>query len=148
MSYEPAFRGFSKVSGYAEIWDETDTKKLEQSGWRTGTNENAYSTDTLIGNWNEQRFDVTYISKRRSLPSQYDHCYETTSRKDYTNHHHSKPTITATHPTATVPKAFPGHQPFLDPQHVQVQSQQFMSTAMEAFGTPSSKCSVLPKKSV
>lgn len=122
MSYEPAFRGFSKVSGYAEIWDETDTKKLEQSGWRTGTNENAYSTDTLIGNWNEQRFDVTYISKRRSLPSQvrpafmtaqfathlgmglgvqYDHCYETTSRKDYTNHHHSKPTITATHPTVT-----------------------------------------------
>lgn len=70
MSFKPGFRGFSKVSGYAEIWDETDTKKLEQSGWRTGTNESAYSTDTLIGNWNEQRFDVTYISKRRSLPSQ------------------------------------------------------------------------------
>lgn len=70
MSYMPGFHGFSKASGHAELWEETDPKKLEQSGWRTGTNESAYTADTLIGNWNEQRFDVAYISKRRSLPSQ------------------------------------------------------------------------------
>lgn len=151
MSYMPGFHGFSKASGHAELWEETDPKKLEQSGWRTGTNESAYTADTLIGNWNEQRFDVAYISKRRSLPSQYSHCYETTNRKDYINNHQSKAMYTTSvfHSMVTgkAPKAFPGHQSLLDPAQGQLQRQQFTTTAMEAFGASSSShCGVSPKK--
>ena len=67
---QPAFRGFLKASGQAEVWDDTDKKKFDQFGWRTRTNESAFSSDTLIGNWNEERFDVSRLAQPRCLPSQ------------------------------------------------------------------------------
>jgi len=42
-----------------------------------------YSTDVLIGNWNEERFDVKHISQGSALPSQHDHYFETTYKKAY-----------------------------------------------------------------
>ncbi len=42
-----------------------------------------YSDDVLIGNWNEERFDVRHVSESVSLPSQYDHYFETTYKKAY-----------------------------------------------------------------
>lgn len=78
-----AFRGFLKASGQAEVWDDTDKKKFDQFGWRTRTTESAYSSDTLIGNWNEERFDVSKLAQPKRLPSQYDHYFETTYRKTY-----------------------------------------------------------------
>ena len=67
---QPMFSGFLKASGQAEIWDDTDKKKFQQFGWRTTTNESAYSNETLIGNWNEERFDVSKLVEPRPLPSQ------------------------------------------------------------------------------
>ena len=32
--------------------------------------ESSYNTSTLIGNWNEQRFDINRISKPKPIPSQ------------------------------------------------------------------------------
>ena len=67
---QPTFSGFLKASGQAEIWDDTDKKKFQQFGWRTTTNESAYSHKTLIGNWNEERFDVSKLVEAKPLPSQ------------------------------------------------------------------------------
>ena len=65
---QPSFQGFMRATGHAEVWE--DDKKFQQFGWRTTTSESAYSTDTLIGNWNEERFDVQKIAKAKPLPSQ------------------------------------------------------------------------------
>ena len=68
---QPSFQGFMRATGHAEVWE--DDKKFQQFGWRTTTSESAYSTDTLIGNWNEERFDVQKIAKAKPLPSQVIH---------------------------------------------------------------------------
>ena len=66
----PTFHGFLKASGHAEVWDDTDEKKFEQFGWRSTTNESSYSTSTLIGNWNEEKFDIKEMVEGKPLPSQ------------------------------------------------------------------------------
>lgn len=70
MAAQPSFQGFLKASGQAEVWEDVNDKKFKQFGWRTTTNESSYSTKTMIGNWNEECFDVSHISEARPLPSQ------------------------------------------------------------------------------
>ena len=68
---QPTFKGFLQASGHAKIWNGTDDKKLQQLSWGTTTNEGCYSTNTaLIGNWNEDRFDIKEMAKSKTLPSQ------------------------------------------------------------------------------
>ena len=74
------FRGFLKASGQAQSWDDTDKKKASKFGWKTET---AYSTDTLVGNWNEEWFDVSKLSQSTRPLSQYSYCFETTYKKTY-----------------------------------------------------------------
>lgn len=74
------FKGFLKASGQAQVWDHTDNKKSSQLGWKTET---AYSTDTLVGNWNEEWFDVSKMSQSNRPLSQYDHYFETTYKQTY-----------------------------------------------------------------
>ena len=47
-----------------------ENNKFQQFGWRCTTNETGYKSDTLIGNWNEERYDVKYLSKNRPIGSQ------------------------------------------------------------------------------
>ena len=75
MSYAPSqnvmpFVSELRATGHGEVWDHTDEKKLQQFGWRCTKNESSYQTSTLIGNWNEQRFDINRISKPKPIPSQ------------------------------------------------------------------------------
>lgn len=58
-----------RATGHGEVWDPTDEKKLQQFGWRCTNTESSYDTKTLIGNWNEQRFDINRISKPKPIPS-------------------------------------------------------------------------------
>ncbi len=69
-SAHPAFRGFVKASGQAAVWEGGRGGKDGGLGWQTRTNESAFSSDTLIGNWNEERFDVSRLSQPKCLPSQ------------------------------------------------------------------------------
>ena len=59
-----------RATGHGELWDHTDEKKFQQFGWRCTNTESSYNTSTLIGNWNEQRFDINRISKPKPIPSQ------------------------------------------------------------------------------
>lgn len=61
-----------KASGQAAVWEGGKGEKEGGRGlsWQSRTNESAYSSDTLIGNWNEERFDISCISQPKCLPSQ------------------------------------------------------------------------------
>ncbi|XP_066516136.1 UPF0686 protein C11orf1 homolog [Hoplias malabaricus] len=104
-----------RASGQGEVWhDFTDEAKFHQFGWRCSTNENAFSTATLIGNWSEKRFDTRRAKAlRRPLPSQFSHYYETTYSSAY--YKEDKRPVYST--LKTEPRSFPGHQPELDPPH-------------------------------
>ncbi|XP_076969089.1 cilia- and flagella-associated protein 68 isoform X1 [Tamandua tetradactyla] len=98
------------ADGHAEVWtDWNDMSKFFQYGWRCNTNENAYSNRTLIGNWNQERYDLRNIVQPKPLPSQFGHYFETTYDASY-----NKMPI-STHRFKREPHWFPGHQPELDP---------------------------------
>lgn len=64
-----------QATGHGEVWDHTDAKKFTQFGWRCTNRESSYSpTQTLIGNWNEQRFDISTLSQAKTIPSQVNTC--------------------------------------------------------------------------
>ncbi|XP_023410553.1 cilia- and flagella-associated protein 68 isoform X3 [Loxodonta africana] len=59
------------ADGHAEVWtDWNDMSKFFQYGWRCTTDENAYSNRTLMGNWNQERYDLKNIIQPKPLPSQ------------------------------------------------------------------------------
>uniref|UniRef100_A0A5F9DAT1 Cilia and flagella associated protein 68 n=1 Tax=Oryctolagus cuniculus TaxID=9986 RepID=A0A5F9DAT1_RABIT len=59
------------ADGHGEVWtDWTDMSKFFQYGWRCTTNENSYSNRTLMGNWNQERYDLRNIVQPKPLPSQ------------------------------------------------------------------------------
>ena len=109
------------------------TKKFSEYGfgetprnltWKCTTNESCYKSATLIGNWNESRFDVEHASTPKPLPSQFDHYFETTNKASYM-------TQTVQHNNigfSKVQGSFPGHQPkFTEPME---------STVMASYKHP------------
>ncbi|CAH3146765.1 unnamed protein product [Pocillopora meandrina] len=150
-----------RATGHGEVWDHTDEKKLQQFGWRCTNTESSYNTNTLIGNWNEQRFDINRISKPKPIPSQisrksertkssrkylnrnlfdsnlqYNHYFETTYGTGYHAVDRSKVPEALKHLEAREPIAFPGHQPELDPKVLKKQYNSFVTTSRAAFGDP------------
>ncbi|KAK7810810.1 hypothetical protein U0070_019975, partial [Myodes glareolus] len=84
----PHYGSLIYADGHGEVWtDWNSMSKFFQYGWRCSTNENSYSNRTLIGNWNQERYDLKNIVKPKPLPSERE------------------------------PHWFPGHQPELDPPH-------------------------------
>ncbi|XP_061105375.1 UPF0686 protein C11orf1 homolog [Conger conger] len=109
----PPFHYMVQASGQGEVWKGEDSK-FQQYGWRGSTSEDSFSTGTLVGNWSEERSDVCHVSKRRPLPSQFSHYFETTYSSSY-----KKDDKQPFHTTGLKREArsFPGHQPELDPLH-------------------------------
>ncbi|XP_076431467.1 cilia- and flagella-associated protein 68 isoform X3 [Peromyscus maniculatus bairdii] len=67
----PHYGSLIYADGHGEVWtDWTNMSKFFQYGWRCNTNENSYSNRTLIGNWNQERYDLKNIVKPKPLPSQ------------------------------------------------------------------------------
>lgn len=67
----PHYGSLINADGHAEVWtDWNDMSKFSQYGWRCTTNENAYSNRTLMGNWNQERYDLRNIVQPKPLPSQ------------------------------------------------------------------------------
>lgn len=60
-----------KADGHGEVWvDFGPNAKLKQYGWRCTTKEDSYSNKTLLGNWNQERYDLRKLEERKPLPSQ------------------------------------------------------------------------------
>ena len=66
----PNFSGFTQASGQLNLLSESPQEKLNTFGWKVTTNEELYTSDTLIGNWNEERFDLKNLRRPKPLPSQ------------------------------------------------------------------------------
>ncbi|KAM5132270.1 cilia- and flagella-associated protein 68 isoform 2-T2 [Mantella aurantiaca] len=61
-----------KADGHGEVWmDFSPDAKLRQYGWRCTTKEDSYSNKTLLGNWNQERYDLSKLEERKPLPSQF-----------------------------------------------------------------------------
>ncbi|XP_041090984.1 UPF0686 protein C11orf1 homolog isoform X2 [Polyodon spathula] len=63
---EPRFCSTMRATGH----DWGDSDKFQQYGWRCTKKEDACSTRTLIGNWNEEQHDLHSLAQRKPLPSQ------------------------------------------------------------------------------
>ena len=75
----PNFCQMLRASGGGwETWRHADEDiKMHQFGWKSTTDESGYTPGTLIGNWNEERWDIKELMKVKTLPSQVR--YGTTS---------------------------------------------------------------------
>ncbi|XP_037661696.1 UPF0686 protein C11orf1 homolog [Choloepus didactylus] len=84
----PHYGSFINADGHAEVWtDWNDMSKFFQYEWRCTTNENAYLNHTLMGNWNQERYDLRNIMQSKPLPTQYGHYFETTYNASYKKCH-------------------------------------------------------------
>ncbi|KAM9299400.1 cilia- and flagella-associated protein 68 [Gastrophryne carolinensis] len=101
-----------KATGHGEVWlDYGPGAKFKQYGWRCTTKEDSYSNKTLLGNWNQERYDLQKLEERKPLPSQYAHYYESSYSADYLRKNDSS----ARQVFKREPHVFPGHQPELSP---------------------------------
>ncbi|XP_063111816.1 cilia- and flagella-associated protein 68 isoform X1 [Cavia porcellus] len=106
----PHYGSLINADGHGEVWiDWNDTSKFFQYGWRCTTSENSYSNRTLVGNWNQERYDLRNIVQPKPLPSQFQHYFETTYDTSY-----NTKLLLSTHRFKREPHWFPGHQPELD----------------------------------
>uniref|UniRef100_A0A8C3TJC7 Chromosome 11 open reading frame 1 n=1 Tax=Chelydra serpentina TaxID=8475 RepID=A0A8C3TJC7_CHESE len=109
--YNPHHGSLIHATGHAEVWtDWNSTSKFSQYGWRCTTNEDAYSNKTLMGNWNQERYDIRKIAQPKPLPSQYAHYFESIYSSDYNKERHH-----GSRRFKQEPHWFPGHQPELEP---------------------------------
>lgn len=111
-----AFRSMVRgATGGGEVWSHTDENmKMRQFGWRCTNSESLYESGTLIGNWNESRFDLKEIKKNKPLPSQCAHYYTSTQAEAYnTDPLHRQPEDLKLYKDR-LPHAYSIHQPELD----------------------------------
>merc|ERR1739841_36967 len=138
MNHKP----FSDItaSGHGEIYDVTNTDKFKQFGWRCMTNETGYKSDTLIGNWNEERYDVSHVAKSKPITSQFSHYFETTHNADFKTDKkigELPEHVRLLGGVATEPRTFPRHQPELDPPSYKNIYNKLESTSMLTYQDPS-----------
>ncbi|KAL5020017.1 hypothetical protein ScPMuIL_002909 [Solemya velum] len=119
----PHFISMVRASGLAEIWThDHDMEKFGQFGWRCTTKEDAYGNPTLIGNWNERRFDISRMREAKPLPSEHGHYFETTY--DTYNTQPYRVPKELQHLKERHYHSFPGHQPELDSPGIEGRLQQ------------------------
>ncbi|CAI8027662.1 UPF0686 protein C11orf1 homolog [Geodia barretti] len=117
---------------YTKTTWQTKGSESDQVGWlRT---ECAYSPNTLIGNWNEKRFDVSLLSQARPLPSQYNHYFESTYTQSFSKEPQKVPEALKFSRGKREISAFPAHQPVLDPPQIKQTYDSFLTSSMAAYG--------------
>ncbi|XP_071958270.1 cilia- and flagella-associated protein 68-like [Antedon mediterranea] len=133
---EVSFRSMIRASGLGEVWTHTtDVDKFKQYGWRCTTKENCYSPQTLVGNWNERRFDIEKVRVPKQLPSQYDHYFDTTYDASYEKEQKPVPKELL-HLANRAPRAYNTAQPELDPPRLREEYQSFQTTSRAAYVNP------------
>ncbi|XP_074072764.1 cilia- and flagella-associated protein 68 isoform X2 [Macrotis lagotis] len=106
----PQYGCLMHADGHGEVWTDWNAmSKFFQYGWRCTTNENNYSNRTLIGNWNQERYDLEKLVQPQPLPSQFGHYFETTFAASYNKK------LPQPQRFKKEPHYFPGHQPELIP---------------------------------
>ena len=132
----PPFQSMVRASGLGEIWthDIEDTK-FKQFGWRCTNKETSYANDTLIGNWNEERFDNKHRKEAKPLPSQHGHYFDSTYDKSYNYSPYEVPKELK-HLKAPHSHSFPGHQPEIDSQKQKAIYNSWETTSRSSYVDP------------
>ncbi|XP_065179734.1 cilia- and flagella-associated protein 68-like [Sycon ciliatum] len=131
------FQSSVQATTQGEIWDHTDTKKFEQFGWRTTKNDERYRTGAggaLMGNWVEDRQDVRVRAREPTLPAQTSHYFQSTYDKSFGKRDQPAPDCLKAEPAKREVRAFPCHQPELDPPFVQANNNSY-KTSNQAYGS-------------
>ena len=105
---------------------------INQNEWISNTTQTSYSTDTLIGNWYEDLFDIKNLAKPKCVPSQYNHYFETTYTNDISKQRPPVPKVLAQYREPEVP-AYPAHQPILDTSRAKSEYNAYISTYSAAY---------------
>lgn len=139
MESDLPFRSMITATGLAEVWTHShDTDKLNQFGWRCTNKESSYGNSTLVGNWNEERFDVKRMKIPKRLPSQFEHYFDTTYKSEI---HGKSPGVPEPLKRLKAPAshAFPGHQPDLDSPKLKDIYNSYETTSRAAYMDPKTK---------
>ncbi|KAM4652356.1 cilia- and flagella-associated protein 68 [Discoglossus pictus] len=133
----PHYTSALEADGHGEVWvDINPYSKFKQYGWRCTTNEDSYSNKTLMGNWNQERYDLNKVQERKPLPSQYGHYYQTSYSNEYANKAGD-----VRQAFQKEPHSFPGHQPELDPPQAKpVQKSCYMMDYHTPCSLPLNTC--------
>lgn len=126
-------------SHQGEIWPRWMSEPVKLSdlpGWRTGqTNENCYRNECLIGNWNEERYDISRQKMIKRLPSDYEHYFDTTYHLAFDKKPYEVPAelknLKRRHP-----RGFPAHQPELDSPYLKAINNSWQTTNNAAYIDP------------
>ncbi|XP_076813226.1 cilia- and flagella-associated protein 68-like [Clavelina lepadiformis] len=140
---DPAFCYEVRASGLAEVWTHThDQLKFTQFGWRCSNKESGYGKQTLIGNWNEERYNIHCALEEKPLPSQHAHYFESTSSNDYSKNQKpvgiddSSKKLELKNLAGKEATSFPGHQPELDHNSIKEIYNSFMTSSRTAYVHP------------
>ncbi|XP_041373764.1 UPF0686 protein C11orf1 homolog [Gigantopelta aegis] len=132
----PPFMSMVRSSGHGQTWTHhTDAEKFNEFGWRSTTNESNFENKTLVGNWNEERFDIEERKQGVQLPSQYNHYFETTYSTSIKGMPRKVPPELK-HLIGREPYAYPGHQPELDSPSMKETYNSWATTSRVAYGDP------------
>ncbi|XP_059172942.1 cilia- and flagella-associated protein 68-like [Physella acuta] len=125
------------ATGGTEVWtDHYETQKMSQYGWRCTTNEDHYETGTLIGNYNEERFDLKEIKKNKPLPSLFAHYYQPTYAVSYNKNPLHRYPADLRRLRARLPHAYSVHQPELDTPQLKAYTNSWMTTQRASYLHP------------
>ncbi|CAG5131250.1 unnamed protein product [Candidula unifasciata] len=110
--------------------------KMRQYGWRSTNNEDTYNSGVLVGNYNEERFDLKEIKKMTPLPSQLSHHYLTTYAEAYNKSQlHRYPTDLKLI-KGRLPHAYSCHQPEMDSAILKATTNSWQTTQRASFLHP------------
>ena len=105
---------------------------INQNEWISNTTQTSYSANTLIGNWYEDVFDIKNLAKSKCIPSQYNHYFETTYRKDISKERPPVPKVLVQYREPET-GAYPAHQPILDTSRAKAECNSYVSSYSAAY---------------
>lgn len=118
-------------------WSQPDTIRMEPGplGWRSGKWENTENDKIRMGNWVENSYDTNRQRLSPPLPGQISNYFRTTYDSEYCKGGHSIPVELRTWKDR-YPRAFPGHQPELDPHYFRTYGQIPQTTSEQSYQHP------------
>lgn len=131
------FRAMVRASGLGEVWTHsTESSKFNQFGWRCTNKENSFSNDTLIGNWNEERFDNNISRQAQRIPGQHEHYFQSTYGVGYNKSPPYEVPKELIHLKERHSHAFPGHQPEIDNGRLKSVYNSWETTTRSSYVDP------------
>ncbi|BFZ14319.1 hypothetical protein BsWGS_17358 [Bradybaena similaris] len=125
------------ATGGSEAWSHVDENlKMFQYGWRTTNNEDTYNAGVLVGNYNEERFDLKEIKKKKPLPSPWSHHYQRTYADAYNKYPLHRYPRDLKLIKGRLPHAYSCHQPEMDTPTLKATTNSWQTTQRASFLHP------------